>query len=236
MFMLIYALCYLPGHIVLGIIIPRSRRWRCPAAHVCSSSCFCTRAIFRRRTPLKSRISYAPWKILRPRCPYGLDNQRGADPREIPAALSAILSDNYIISRDKKFSPNTPTCISCKCNPRLKSCIYIVDLFETWRRRRKRAIAHATVVSKSIMITAAIKGTSFPRNIHIATVCEVERRVIVTVPLTALSWWFPARFFATPGRYEKARCPPISHPSLAHLLSLLLSFFFLLFLSPRGKA
>lgn len=111
MFMLIYALCYLPGHIVLGIIIPRSRRWRCPAAHICSSSCFCTRAIFRRRTPLKSRISYAPWKILRPRCPYGLDNQRGADPREVPAALSAILSDNYIISRDKKF-PQTPRRVS----------------------------------------------------------------------------------------------------------------------------
>lgn len=28
MFMLIYALCYLPGHIVHGIIIPRSRRRR----------------------------------------------------------------------------------------------------------------------------------------------------------------------------------------------------------------
>lgn len=49
--------------------------------------------------PLKSRISYAPWKILRPRCPYGLDNQRGADPRKYPAALSAILSDNYNLTR-----------------------------------------------------------------------------------------------------------------------------------------
>lgn len=50
--------------------------------------------------PLKSRISYAPWKILRPRCPYAdwiISVARILG--KFPRPLSAILSDNYNLTR-----------------------------------------------------------------------------------------------------------------------------------------